>query len=368
MIVARVAVAVVGAVLVLWTLLSAVRTVVVPRAIPSTLTRVHFRALRVVFDVLAPPRSSFEHRDRMMAFYAPIGLVLLPGIWVLLIIIGFTGIFWGTGVDPLSEAFATSGSSMLTLGFIRSEGTWRVAIEFIEAGLGLAVVSLMISYLPTIYGAFSRREVLIGRLEARAGLPPSASELFRRFHRIGWLDEIDELFEEWEVWFADIEESHSSQSALVFFRSLHSGRSWITSAGCMLDSAALRISLLDRPFNPSGAVMMRTGFFSLRRIADFFALPYDPDPAPDAPISVTRADFDQLCVELEEAGLALKPDRDQAWRDFAGWRVNYDSVLLQLCALVMAPPAPWSSDRMPTRPRIRFRPTKRDRVASPSIR
>ena len=92
--------------------------------------------------------------------------------------------------------------------------------------------------------------------------------------------------------------------------------------------------------------MLRTGFFTLRRIADFFGLPYDPDPRPDDPISVSRGEFDLLCLELEAAGVPLKPDRDQAWRDFSGWRVNYDVVLVLLCELVMAPPAVWSSDRV----------------------
>lgn len=48
---------------------------------------------------------------------------------------------------------------------------------------------------------------------------------------------------------------------------------------------------------------------------------------------------------LEDAGVPLKADRDQAWRDFAGWRVNYDKVLLATCDLTTAPTAPWSADR-----------------------
>ncbi len=69
-------------------------------------------------------------------------------------------------------------------------------------------------------------------------------------------------------------------------------------------------------------------------------------------------------VELQAAGVPLKADRDKAWQDFAGWRVNYDAVLLQLCALVMAPPARWSSDRMPPRPKVRLRPTRRSKVSA----
>ena len=93
--------------------------------------------------------------------------------------------------------------------------------------------------------------------------------------------------------------------------------------------------------------MMRTGFFALRRIADYFGIAYDRDPLSDAAISISRREFDLLCVELRAADVPLKADLDRAWRDFAGWRVNYDTVLIQLCGLVQAPLAKWSSDRVP---------------------
>jgi hypothetical protein len=236
-------------------------------------------------------------------------------------------------------------------------------MSFVEAGIGLGLVSLMISYLPTIYGAFSRREALVGLLEVRAGLPPSPTELLVRFARIGWLDRLDDdVFERWEEWFMDIEESHTSQPSLVFFRSPHPQRSWITAAGCVLDTAAIAASTLDRPHNAQTDLLLRTGFFSLRRIADYFGMAYDPDPPTDGLISVTRAEFDQLCHDLQAMDVPLKADLDQAWRDYAGWRVNYDSVLIQLCGLVMAPPAKWSSDRVPSdarMPKIFRRPQPR---------
>jgi hypothetical protein len=99
------------------------------------------------------------------------------------------------------------------------------------------------------------------------------------------------------------------------------------------------------PNQPSAALCIRSGYLALRNIGDFFAMPYDPDPAPDGPISVTRAEYDAACRRLSDAGATLKPDRDRAWRDFVGWRVNYDALLLCFASLCMAPPAPWSSDR-----------------------
>ncbi|MEP7201648.1 MAG: hypothetical protein ABI894_03510 [Ilumatobacteraceae bacterium] len=347
MIVAQVVAVVVGATMVVSTLASAVRTVVVPRAVIPRLTRFHFMALREMFGLFTKPNRSFESRDSVMSLYAPLALVTLPGLWALMVVTGFTSIFWGTGVRPVTEAFATSGSSLFTLGFIRPRGTPRIILEFIEAGIGLGIVSLMISYLPTIYGAFSRRETLVGMLEVRAGLPYSPAELLTRYTRIGWLDRIDEdVFARWETWFVDIEESHTSQPSLVFFRSPHPERSWITAAGCVLDTAAIVASTLDRPRSPSSEIMIRSGFLSLRRIADSFRIQYDPDPQPTDPITITRREFDLLCVELRALDVPLKRDLDQAWRDFSGWRVNYDEALVRLCALTMAPPAKWSSDRI----------------------
>lgn len=351
-----------GVMVVLSTLVSALKTVVVPRAYQTRLTRFHFLTLRRVFDLIARPSRSYATRDRVMAPYAPLALVTLPGMWVALIVLGFTCIDWGTGVHPFQQAFVTSGSSLLTLGFVRPSGTARVAVSFLEAGIGLGLVSLMISYLPTIYSAFSRREALVGQLEVRAGLPPSPAELLVRYDIIGWLDRLDDdLFREWEAWFIDVEESHTSQPSLVFFRSPSSGRSWITAAGCVLDTAAIVESVIDRPHNGRTSILLRTGYISLRRIADFFQISYDPDPGADDQISVTREEFDQVCRTLETRGLPLRADRDQAWRDFVGWRVNYDRVLIMMCALVMAPPAAWSSDRMPIhapRLKIQVRPQR----------
>jgi hypothetical protein len=340
-------------------LLSAMKTIVLPRAEASIVAAVLFVNLRRLFDRICSPKRSYAFRDRVMAYYAPVVLLLLPVTWVTMVLFGYTGIYWGTGIDPLAEALAISGSSLFTLGFDRPADMWHIVVSFTEALIGLGIVALVISYLPSIYAAFSRREALVATLEVRAGLPPSPAELLIRYRRIGWLDRMDaELFESWERWFAEIEESHTSQSALNFLRSPHPGRSWITAAGCVLDTAAISNSTIAKPHDARADVLLRGGYLCLRRIADFFGIPYDHDPRPDDPISVTRAEYDQLCAELEAADVPLKTDREQAWRDFAGWRVNYDDVLIQLCALVMAPPAVWSSDRA-TGPRRRIKIVRR---------
>jgi hypothetical protein len=105
---------------------------------------------------------------------------------------------------------------------------------------------------------------------------------------------------------------------------------------------------------------VRAGFSALRAIADFFSIPYDPDPQQTDPTSISREEYDQACRELAAAGVPLKPERDQAWIDFNGWRVNYDAVLVELAELTKAPYAMWSSDRS-LRLRPRLPPIRRSR-------
>lgn len=345
MIAFRILAVVAGAASAIWVSLSAIRTVVLPRSESVRLSQYVFFALRKVFDVLAREQRSYEARDRIMAMYGPLGLILLPGVWAALIVVSFTAILWGLGVDPLRRAFMMSGSSFTTLGVIPPTDLPTTEVAVVEALIGLGLVALLISYLPSIYASFQRRELAVSMLETRAGNPPSAVKLLRRHHLIGWLDDGGSLYAQWEQWFADIEETHTTQPTLVFFRSPLPNRSWITAAGAVLDSAAMQLSTVDIAWEPHAALCLRAGFLSLRRIADFFGIPYDDDPGPGDPISIDREEFDTACRQLAEAGVPLKADRDQAWTDFTGWRVNYDEVLVNLAGLSMAPYAPWSSDR-----------------------
>lgn len=233
----------------------------------------------------------------------------------------------------------------MTLGFVPVHTFVERILAFSEATLGLGLVALLITFLPSIYGAFSRRESLVTLMEVRGGTPPSAAEFLLRFHRIGWVEHLDQEWLAWEQWFADVQESHTSFPALNFLRSPQLELSWLTAAGTALDAAALAQGALVGGATPAGRVVLRAGFITLRRIADVFGLAYDPDPSPSDPIAVTRAEFDAVLDELVEDGLSVVADRDQAWADFAGWRVNYDSALLGLAELVMAPYAPWTSDR-----------------------
>jgi hypothetical protein len=334
-----------GAALVGATLFSAIETFVLPRSAPDLLTRLVFRLVRRLLYLGLRRTSEYTRRDRALAFYAPLSLLALLPVWYTLVSIGYTAMFWAVGVGTWYEAFRDSGSSLLTLGFATFDTLPGILLSFSEATIGLILVALLIGYLPTMYAAFSRREAAVTLLEVRAGSPPSAVEMILRYQRIHGLERLSEAWRQWENWFVDIDESHTSLPALVFFRSPQPQHAWVNAAGTVLDCAALTLSTLDLPNDPQAALCIRAGFLALRHIADFFGFPYDPDPRPNDPISITRQEFDQACRILGQNGVPLKADLDRAWGDFAGWRVNYDAVLLALAWISEVPPSPWVGDR-----------------------
>lgn len=335
-----------GLLLVAYTLLSAIRTFVLPRSAADMLTNILFLGVRFLFDRVVRRLPTYAQKDRILAFYAPVTLLALLPFWLALVTLGFAGMYWGTGTMSGADAYLLSGSSLLTLGFFRGDSLLHNTMAFIEATIGLILVALLIAYLPTMYNAFSERERSVLLLESYAGAPPSAVELILRVNRNRLLHQLDDFWEKWSEWFAAIAESHTSLSALVFFRSPQPDHSWVNAAGAVLDAGALYLAVLDIPWNARIALCLRSGYLALRAIADFFQLAYNVDPHfPEDPIAVSRAEFDEVYDLFASAGVPVKADRELAWLDFAGWRVNYDAVLLALAALTQAPPARWSAER-----------------------
>ena len=347
MIVLRVLLGLVGAVVIGLTVGSALRTVVLPRGVPATLGRVVFNAIREVYELRMRRASSYEDRDAIMATYGPLSLLALLQVWLLLVWIGYTAIYAALG-SGLVGALRESGSSLLTLGFDRPAGTGEVLVAFTEASTGLVLLALLITYLPSLYAAFSRREAAVAKMAVRAGEPPSGVEMLVRAWSLGRGDLLNNVWTSWEDWFVDIEETHTSFPALSFFRSPQSGQSWVTSAGAVLDGAALYASTVDAERDLDAELCLRAGYLALRRIGAFFGLSFDADPSPEDAISVSRHEYDEAVQRLRDNGVPVRGDVDQSWRDFAGWRVNYEPVLLGLATLTMAPYALWSSDRSAT--------------------
>jgi hypothetical protein len=330
-----------GALVVGRTLLSGIRTLILPRGSNDAIARLAFHGTRKAFDLFAGPRRPYAARDRLMAYFGPVSLVILPTVWLAVIIAGYTAMFWAIGVQTPYEAFVDSGSSLFTLGFAHPSLDYGDLLAFSEAAIGLGLVALLVSYLPTIYAAFSRRELFVTLLEVRADSPPSPIVLLTRMHRLRGLDELGELWGRWEQWFAEIEETHTSLTALVHYRSQQPDRSWVSAAGAMMDAAAITRAAVDVPLDVRADVMIRAGYLALRRICDVFDIPYPPAPSPDDPTSIDRERFERALDVIARAGVPMVADRDQAWRDFSGWRVNYDATLRALEALTVAPTSWW---------------------------
>ncbi len=346
MIALRVLAFLVGLWVVVATVASSLRTTVLPRGVPAKIGRRVFRAMRWLFALRVGRNASYEKRDRIGAYYGPTALLALLVTWLVLIGSGFLLLYWGVGVRTIRQILFLSGSSIFTLGFERPPNIQVAALVLAEAALGLFELALLITYLPSIYQAFSRREALVTALEVRAGNPPSGAEMLIRFTVLDRLESLsEEIWTRWENWFVEVEESHTSFPVLAFFRSPTPDRSWIGAAGAVLDAAALYSSTLDVERDVRADICIRAGYIALRRICDFFGITYDPEPKRDDPISISRDEFGVIYDRFVEVGVPVKADREQAWADFAGWRVNYDTPLLSLAVFTDAPKAPWTSDR-----------------------
>ena len=341
---------VIGFAIVVYVMETAVRTVVLPRASRPSLSASVFTAVVMTMKFFASRRKRYEDQDAVLSAIAPVGLLTTAISWIILVLLGFAFMFWSTDPDMgAAGAFGLSGSSITTLGFIPAESVLQQILAFTEAILGLLLLTLLISYLPSIYSGFQKREQNVALLEVRAGNPPSAAVMLARFNTIGWLGELSAEWVAWESWFAELEESHTTHASLPWFRSNDPKRSWVTAAGAVLDTASIWTSSVDglsMSEHAAGRLTIRAGFISLRRIANSMGIPFDPDPEASDAISIQRAEFDEVLDALEADGVPIVA-RDQAWRDFAGWRVNYDSAVLGLAQRLRVPYAPWTSDRYP---------------------
>jgi hypothetical protein len=342
MIVIQIIVALIGCTLIIGTLFSAIRSFVLPRSEPDLLSGSVFSIIYKFFRLLIRFSDNYRVRDHIMAYLAPVYLLALLPSWLAIVSIGYSCLYWSIGKLNWYESFRISGSSLLTLGYAFADGAFDNFLQFSEATIGLLLVALLIAYLPTIYSAFSRRETAVTLLEVRAGDPPNPVEMLLRYQRIHGFENLSEQWKAWELWFADIDESHTSLSILVFFRSPVATHSWITACGTVLDAASLMLAAIDLPMDASAALCIRAGYLALRRIANYYKIPFIPDPHyPTDQVLLDKDLFNLALDQLEENELPIKSDRDQAWNDFAGWRVNYESVLVALSKLTLSPETPW---------------------------
>ncbi|RAK64064.1 hypothetical protein DLM85_19160 [Hymenobacter edaphi] len=334
-----------GLLLVVLTLSAAIRSFVLPRNESVRLNGWLFQGFRWIFNQLAARTVTYGQRDRVLALFAPVALVALPIFWLALLSLAYTGIFWGLDEGHWFRCYRISGSSLLTLGSEEpTHGVAATALSYSEAALGLLLLTLLISYLPTIYQSFSRRELVVARLELRAGSPSSATAL------VEWLYGAERLYHDepwmrWEEWFVEIEESHTSLPILSFFRSPQPGRSWVSTAGIILDAAALVFSAVEQPRSPQMEICFKAGCLALNRVHRYFEVNVRSTPPRQGPLAahagraqhIDRASFDDILDQLAACALPLRPDRTAAWQQYQELRSRYQEALVFMARLTVAP-------------------------------
>jgi Ion channel len=250
----RVLVGILGLLLMFATLWETFESIILPRRV----TR-RFRVARLFYKVTWKVWVGFNRllhssklRESHLSYYGPLSLLMLFAGWALALVVAFAMLHWAAGSSVnVSEGTATfrtdlylSGTTFFTLGLgdVTPRTTLARVITVAEGGMGFGYLAIVISYLPTMYGAFSQRELNISLLDARAGSPPTAGELLRRHSHVRNSDVLARYLREWEIWCAQLMESHLSYPVLCYFRSQHDNQSWLAAFTAVLDASALIIA------------------------------------------------------------------------------------------------------------------------------
>lgn len=336
-----------GAVIVVGTLVELFETIVLPRRV----TR-RFRMVRLLYRGLRVPAYRLgqafpRRREAILAVFGPLALTVVLVSWVASIIAGFAFLQWSIGSDlstggqahmGLGDDLYFSATTFLTLGLgdIAPRGGAARALAALEAAGGFGVLALVIGYLPTLYQAFARRETAVSLLDARAGSPPSAVELVRRYARDGAWEELIAYLKDWESWAADLMESHLSYPMLSYFRSQHDNQNWLAALTTILDTCALLIA--GFPQKQHRAVKLT--FALCRHFAvDLSQVLFAP-PLPPVPERLTELDLARLRTILAESGLTL-PDDEVLLPHLSALRESYEPYVGALADRLMVALPTW---------------------------
>ena len=340
----RVIGAVLGAVVALATTQSVMRALLVTRGRVGLLPRLVDRGVTRGLRLATSHFRSYEGRDRVLSAEAPLILSGIPLVWLVLYELAYSLLLWPTTGD-LPLALREAGSSLFTLGFASSQGAPPTVVDLLAALTGLVVVALQIAYLPTLYGAYNRRETEVTLLEARSGEPAWGPELLARTRYAIGREDMAPFYASWERWAADVAETHVSYPVLMRFRSPRAYSSWLIALLAVTDSAALYHAVAPGRAPIEARLCIRMGFTCLRQVAGAVGIPVHIDPRPDAPISLTFDDFTQAVARLADVGFPMERSAEEAWPHFRGWRVNYEALAYRLAYELDVVPALWSGPR-----------------------
>jgi hypothetical protein len=278
--------------------------------------------------------------------FGPLSLIGLLIMWASLLILGFALLQWSQvdaftprgSLNSFLNAIYLSGVTVFTLGFgdITPTQPFSRFVAVLEAGTGFGFLAIVIGYLPTLYQSYSRRETIISMLDSRASSPPSAGELFARMATLDNFTGFEQFLSDWEVWGAELLESHLSYGVLAFYRSQHTGQSWVSALATIMDTCALIMSGVC-----PGPKSQATHTFAIgRHAAVDLSIVFGVDPTTIMEERLSDTDWDNLCRKLTSAGIPI--DTSAAARQHLNYlRSKYEPHLQGLSARFLMPLPPW---------------------------
>jgi len=340
---------IVGILLLLIILWDGFETIILPRRVTRRfrLARLFFRCTWPPWSAVARRMKAGKRREAFLSIYGPLSLLLLFVFWAVGLIFSFSLLHWVAGSAQASfgeratfwSDLYMSGTTFTTLGLGDiAPHTWAARlITVLEAGTGFGFLAIVISYLPVLYGAFSRREVNISLLDARAGSPPTAAELLRR-HICGQnLGALGQFLRDWEAWSAELMESHLSFPVLCYFRSQHDNQSWLAALTAVLDTCALLISCAEGALQWQAQLTFAISRHALVDLAQVMKIP----PKPSLSDRLSDSELDQLRKLLSAAGImADKSGMGHRVRDL---RSMYEPYLAGFSQRLLMPYPGWKT-------------------------
>jgi hypothetical protein len=337
-----------GVILILVVIWDAFEAIILPRRVTRRfrITRLFYKTSWSIWKFAACLVTARKARESLLGFFGPISLLILVGIWALGLILGFGLLQYGAGsaismagIQPSGYTdLYLSGTTFFTLGLgdVVPRSSLARALVVSEAGLGFGFLAAIIGYLPFIYGSFSKREVNISLLDSRAGTPPTAGELLRRHSYPHGQDSLRELLKDWELWCAELMESHLSYPVLAFFRSQHDNQSWIGSLTSILDTCALLKVGVEGTCEKQAELTFAIARHAAVDLSQVFKTPPRPLPTDRLPAEDLRRIRDTLARE----GLNLRQG-EEADKELTALRRMYEPYLYALAAYLLQPLPPW---------------------------
>jgi hypothetical protein len=310
------------------------------------LMRGYFRATWSVWKAAARTVPDGAERERFLSIYGPLSIMMLFALWFASVILGFALIQWGVACAAARPAnfgqqVYFSGVTFFTLGYgdILPVGGWGRAAAVMEAGLGFGLLGVVIGYLPVLYQLFSRREAHVIQLDGRAGSPPTASVMLVRHAESDGLDKLDEMLRAWEIWGADLLESHLSYPMLAYYRSQHDDQSWLAALAAIMDTCALVLIGVEavRP------LQARMTFAMARQVVVELVRSLDlPSVKPLAYERLEAEEFDAMLARFAQAGLAWNGGAEGR-EVLAAVRATYEPQLQALADYLLISLPHWSA-------------------------